>query len=481
MAIPRKESHAVNNGSRVIAAGLVVLAIASRVAAVWILQSHHVPRSTYEHGEIAANLLAGNGFSTRFLGAVGPTSQQAPIYPALLALAYAVAGVESPQALLLFELGQSILGGMLVLGVMRLALSIAPARPWLAWTAGLGTALHPTLVYAATHVQVASLAATLFIWALAAAYQTGKSRRILDAAITGALLALLTLTDPILALAVPGVACTVFAPWARPLEWRRSMALLAVIAMTALAGVTPWLLRNIRVHGEFVAIKSTFGYAFWQGNCSLSAGTDKVVRRSVERVLDRNHRSMGFEGLNRKLWEARHEAGYIDDIALSKQDYLVLGRVSEPERSRILFRRALSELATEPGRYARLCLQRLRYFVLFDETNPKSRVLVYRLPHLGLTVFGGLGILLAGSSLRKRLLPTAITVVAITIFHTLTIVSARFHIPIEPLLALWGAAGLIGAADYLRTCRTRSRPSAAARNHVVGIGIKSRLPVSVRV
>ena len=53
------------------AAGLVLLAIIVRAAAVLVLQSHHVPRSTYEHGEIAANLLAGQGFSVRFLGRRG--------------------------------------------------------------------------------------------------------------------------------------------------------------------------------------------------------------------------------------------------------------------------------------------------------------------------------------------------------------------------------------------------------------------------
>ncbi len=472
----------MTKASRLIAGGLFLLAIASRIAAVWVLQSHHVPRSTYEHGEIAANLLAGKGFTTRFLGALGPTSQQAPIYPALVCLAYAGAGVETPQALLLLELGQSILGGLLVFGIMKLALLIAPGRAWLACAAGLVTALYPTLVYAATHVQVATLATTLFIWTLAQAYQTGLSRRISDAAVTGALLALLTLTDPILALAVAGVAWAVHAPWAEPVPRRRSIALLAVIAMAALAGVTPWLLRNAWVHGEFVAIKSTFGYAFWQGNCALSEGTDKVVRRSVERVLDRDQSAVGFEGLNRKLWDARHEAGYIDDIALSKQDYLVLGQVSEPDRSRMLFRRALTELAAEPGRYARLCLQRLRFFILFDETNPKSRVAIYRVPHLVLTLVGTLGLFFAPSALLKRLLPTFATAALIVIFHTLTIVSARFHIPIEPLLGLWGAVGLMGAADNLRLWRARSRsPSAAVRDNVKGVRIKRRLAVSQRV
>src|SRR3954452_5606421 len=100
---------------------LITLAVAARAAAVLALQSHTVPHSTYEHGEIAENLLAGRGFSVRYLGADGPTSQQAPVYPFLVAGAYAVGGVETPRALLIVELGQSLLGGVLVLGVLALA------------------------------------------------------------------------------------------------------------------------------------------------------------------------------------------------------------------------------------------------------------------------------------------------------------------------------------------------------------------------
>jgi hypothetical protein len=274
------------------------------------------------------------------------------------------------------------------------------------------------------------------------------------------------------------------------------MVLVTVVALTALAGVSPWLIRNFIVHGEFVAIKSTLGYAFWQGNCSQSRGTDKVVRESVEHALARDPSAHSLEGLNRKLWEARHEAGYIDDIALSKDDYTLLGSVTEPERSRVLFRRAVAELKAEPGRYLRLCLQRLRYFVLFDETNPKTRVMAYRLPHLGLTLFAGLGLILASPSVRARLLPTIVTALLITIFHALTIVSARFHIPLEPLFAIWGAAGLVYCAEqcWLRAKQTRSdftpegaglrefvttyqqligrERSAATRDKVVGVGIE---------
>ena len=195
-------------------------------------------------------------------------------------------------------------------------------------------------------------------------------------------------------------------------------------------------------------IKSTFGYAFWQGNCSSSEGTDKVVRPSVERALSR--KGSGLQGLNQSLWAARHEAGYLDDIALTASDYKELASVSEPERSRRLFRRALSDLRADPLRYPRLCLRRLRYFVFFDETNPKTRNLVYRVSQLGLTLLAALGLVLVPRDLRRRLRPTFVTAALITLFHTLTIVSARFHIPLEPLMALWAAVRRGLASDGIQ-------------------------------
>ena len=94
-------------------------------------------------------------------------------------------------------------------------------------------------------------------------------------------LGLLALTDPILALVAPGMA------WAVVLGqgMRRAARPITVTALASALVVAPWVVRNARVHGEFVAIKSTFGYAFWQGNCALSEGTDKVVRPSVEQTL----------------------------------------------------------------------------------------------------------------------------------------------------------------------------------------------------
>ncbi len=107
---------------------LILIGVLARAAAVWALQSHTVKNSTYEHGPIAANLLAGRGFSVKFLGADGPTSQQAPVYPLIVAAAYAVGGVGTPKALLILELGQSVLGGLLVGATILLARESSPGR-----------------------------------------------------------------------------------------------------------------------------------------------------------------------------------------------------------------------------------------------------------------------------------------------------------------------------------------------------------------
>lgn len=428
---------------------LVAIAIAARGAAVLLLQSHTVPNSTYEHGTIAANLLAGRGFSTHFLGADGPTSQQAPVYPIVVAAAYAVGGIETPRALLILELGQAALGGLLVLGVLALAREIAPERRVFALIAGLITALHPTLVYAATHVQAVPLATTLLVWTLSFSYRAGRTGRDRDALFCGIELALLVLTDPILGL----VACGALGAIALGTRsFGRFARLAAIVGITSVLGVAPWIARNAAVHGEFVFIKSTFGYAFWQGNCALSEGTDKVVRPSVETALA--DRGNGLKGMNESLWKARHEAGYLDDVALSRSEVDALGRLSEPERSRVLFRRAMVDLRSAPGRYGELCLRRLRYFVLFDESNPKTHNLVYRVSHLGLTLLAFAGLIVMPQALRRRLWPTFLTAALITAFHAMTIVSVRFHIPLEPLMGLW-AAGMFArggrvAAAYPR-------------------------------
>jgi len=218
------------------------------------------------------------------------------------------------------------------------------------------------------------------------------------------------------------------------------------MAVTAAAIIAPWTIRNRLVHGQWIFIKSTFGYAFWQGNNPLSWGTDKIPKASAETA--RRQHDGTLSGMNRALWEARHETLYIDDALLKPGGYREFQGLSEPARSALLGRQAWASVCADPAHYGRLCLQRLRYFLLFDETNPKASNLVYRASTVGWLLLAILG-LIASRGCWRRLWPTYAIFVLVMGFHALVIVSARFRIPVEPLSLVWAAATVEPVAAWL--------------------------------
>jgi hypothetical protein len=410
--------------------GLVLLgslALALRIGLVLAVSRESARPLAFEHGRIAENLLAGRGFSITFLGTEGPTSQQAPFYPVLLAAAYWAFGVAKPAAILAVQLLQCLVGTGLVLAVVWLAQSLFAQRPVVGWVAGLGAALYPPHVYMVTHLQVVVWATTLLTLLLAVAVSSRWRATWGGAALIGLLAGTLLLVEPILSLSLPIVALVFWlaenqssrhTPCAVQNGTRRVPATLALGRLALMAGVAalviaPWIARNWRVHGEFVFIKSTFGYAFWQGNNPASCGTDKIPKASAQKAL-RNHDGT-LAGIDQAMWEARHETIYIDDLLLKPGGYRPF--------------------------FGRLCLVRLRYFLLFDETNPKAASRIYRLATVAWLVLSGVG-LLATLGRWRQLWPTYALFALVTLFHTLVITSVRFRIPIEPLGMVWAAAGL---------------------------------------
>lgn len=419
---------------------LALLALSLRVYLVLSLSPQHAAPLSYEHGRIAANLLAGRGFSIEFLGTEGPTSQQAPFYPFLLAAFYRAFGAETAEAILAVRLLQCLAGTALVLAVVWLGWSLVPDQPRAGWLAGLGAAVYPTHIYLASHLQVALWAALLLTTLLAVAVSPRWQATWGGAALAGLLAGCLLLVEPILALALPIVALRFWlgeagGTWADRLR-PGPLGRLALLAAVAALVIAPWLVRNWFVHGEIVFIKSTFGYAFWQGNNPFSWGTDKIPKGSAE-ALRLNHDGT-LKGIDRALWEARHETLYIDDVLLKPAGYRQFAGLSEPARSRLLGRQAWQFVRADPAHYARLCLRRLRYFLLFDQTNPKAANGLYRAATVAWLVLGTLGLLVSRRRWRA-LWPTYAIFAAVTLFHTLVITSVRFRIPLEPMSFVWAA------------------------------------------
>ncbi|MEA1952625.1 MAG: hypothetical protein U9N87_14690 [Planctomycetota bacterium] len=414
---------------------LGLLALGLRVGVVAVLWGDHTGPVGYEHDEIARNLLAGDGFSVEFLGHEGPTSQQAPFYPLLLAVVYGCLGAGTPASILAVQLLQCLAGTAIVLAVVWLCWSLLPETPLVGWVAGLGAAVYPTHLYMVTHLQVAVWAALLLTLLLAVVVAPRWRATRWGAVGAGVLAGMLLLVEPILALALP-IAAAVF--WtAEPRRFgRAAFANLAVMAGVAAILISPWLVRNRLVHGEFVFVKSTFGYAFWQANNHSSWGTDKIPKPESEDIRQTHDHSPA--DMNRALWEARHEAIYIDNVLLTPADRIRLSQLSEPQRSRDLGRQAWSFVRENPGRYATLCLQRLRYFLLFDETNPKAANRLYRAGTVAWLTLAFVGLLVSWQRWRQ-LWATYAIVGLVTLFHALVITAVRFRIPIEPITFVWAS------------------------------------------
>lgn len=431
---------------------LFCAALLLRVAVVvWLSPAAGRP-STYEHGAIAENLLAGRGFSVRFLGSEGPTSQQAPWVPFVLAGCYAVFGVGTSAALAAFQGLQCLAGSALVVCVVRSAWNWFPERRGIGWGAGWLAALYPPHVYMTTHVQAATWGAWGAAWLFAVVSERLAQPSLRRATLAGVVMGWLLWIDPILALVGACGLIELFrssgstTPEAesprsafQPLPALRCVGV-AIVSAAAVAA--PWIVRNYRVHGELVLIKSTFGYALWQGNNPAGRGTDKIPKPEAAALAAAHDGSLA--GRNRALWEARHETLYIDDVLLKPTGYREFAGLSEPERSRLLGTRAWEFIRTRPADYARLCLQRLRYFLLWDETNPKAADPIYRTASITWLAGSLLGLAALGRG-RRRLATTVLAFLLTALFHALTITSARFRIPVESFGFLWAAAGFAPA------------------------------------
>jgi hypothetical protein len=434
---------------------LALTALGLRLGLVWAVwgEQGQAATYTYEHGGIAENILAGRGFSVWYLGVTGPTSTQAPYYPYLLAGAYKLFGIGSPAAILAVRCLQCLVGTGLVLLVVWLSWSLVPEWPSLGWVAGWGAAVYPTHVYMVTHMQVAIWAAFLLTLLLAVVVSPRGRQSWLKASLAGVVSGALLLVEPILAISLP-IAALAFlladlAAGAKKYSasdavchFKRFAAPLgraSLMAGVAAAVIAPWLVRNYHVHREFVFIKSTFGYAFWQANNPISWGTDKIPVPSAETTRLAHDGTLA--GMHRAVNEARLQTTYIDEVVLAPGGYREFQGLSEPARSRLLSARSWEFIGDNPANYLKLCLQRLRYFLLFDETNPKAANLAYRastLIWLGLCAVG----VVALRPQWGRIWPTLAVFAAVAAFHALTIVSARFRIPIEPLSFVWAAAPL---------------------------------------
>ncbi len=248
-----------------------------RLAAVAVLRSHHnFSWGVNEPAHIASAMVQGKGFSSAFHDAAGPTAWLAPIYPAALACIFYFFGIETPSsaaAAVLLNVVFSSLTAVVIakLGRERLSQTAGSVAGW-AW------ALAPPLLVMPWLLWETCLSGLILTLAFAATLRLGPASRPRDWAWCGAGWSFAGLLNP--AMLAPLAALTLEAA-VRTRRWKRPVLLLAV----CMVGVLPWTVRNDRVLGRLVPIRSNFWPEVYFGNVDFSfhpTGDSMLYQREGE-------------------------------------------------------------------------------------------------------------------------------------------------------------------------------------------------------
>jgi 4-amino-4-deoxy-L-arabinose transferase-like glycosyltransferase len=236
---------------------------------------------------IAAHLAGGQGFSSPFFQDTGPTAWVAPIYPFLVSLVFRAFGINSAASALVILTLQSGFGAatgvaMYALGQRTVADRADLLAAWI-WTVSPIFFQWPT-----SGIGDFAFSAFFLTLVCVCTLDTAGSGARSQWLTLGALWGLVALTNP--ALLSPLPFSFGYAIYSRLHASRFSLeSLLSPLLALALIALMlcPWLIRNERVFGRFVFLRSNFWFEFHLANYHGSNGMGSKGLHLRERIPGR--------------------------------------------------------------------------------------------------------------------------------------------------------------------------------------------------
>ena len=392
-------------------AGILFLALGTRLAVVWYVLGH-LPsdwffRRGLEMGLIARSLLRGEGFSSPFGPSTGSTAIVAPGYPIVVAGIFRVFGEDTRASAAVLMGCQLAINLLTVWLILRLARRLASERA--ALTATAVWAVSPPLLWMPTIFWETSFSCCALLLlieiAVGIASQTNHRKWLSYGTFAG----FATLTNPALLPSALAIGSWSAIKGSRRRHWYPALAGLAFCLVYA-----GWPLRNALVFKTWIPARTTMGLELWMGN-----------REGAEGFLD----TTIFPTFN----------------AAELAQYRALGEVPYIHRKQQL---ALAASRQRPGRFLRLCLARVARFWFGSGTQNGS--IFFPLHAAFTTLFGFAGLFaLAGSSQRRL---AALFVLPLAIFplpYYVTHAEFRYRLVLDPLLTVLMARGLDRLAPLL--------------------------------
>lgn len=404
--------------------------------------------------QIARNILDGYGFAW----VPGrPTSIRPPLYPWLLSVIFSVAGRANFQAVRILQLVFALLttGGVYLLGRLAFDARVGRYAAALFW-------LYPSLIFF-NFVLLTETLFTMLVVAFAvlavALIQTPRSWIALSC---GVALGLGALTRSVL-WPFPFLFCPALALLLKG-SLRTRLALPALVLAGYSVAVVPWAVRNTRLQGTLTVIDSMDGQHFRMGNYENTPD---------ERMW------AGAQNSHEENWgeQAARETGQ---------------RVTEGSKDQWALRKAVTYIVTHPGITLRRSMIRFadfwgieREFVagvqegLFSPPRwfVAAGAVAIGFGYVAIVILGAAGIWLHAPTRRAHMM-LLLPVLAITGAHTLAFGHSRYHIPLIPILCLYGAA-LLSAREPIAWRRYRPALVGAAISITIFISIWVRQIVTV--
>jgi len=262
---------------------IFLVAAGVRFGVVGILLENKQPQwSVNEAAGIARGLAAGQGFSSPYHDASGPTAWVAPIYPSLLAALFRLFGVETPAAAWAAVSLNILFGSLTALVILEMGKHFFGEATGL--MASWAWAISPPTVVMPWFVWETCLSALVMTWLLLYTLQLKQTSPTRAWIFCGAMWGGAAMLNPALLAPLPFLAALTAR---RHRSWRRAAALVGVCMLC----MTPWTARNYLRFGSLIPVRDNFWPEAFFGNVSFElhpSGNSMLYQREGEAAFVRD-------------------------------------------------------------------------------------------------------------------------------------------------------------------------------------------------
>jgi hypothetical protein len=377
------------------------------------LTIHHGSPYGQELGRVASSIAAGRGFSSplRFVE-TGPTIWFTPIFPYLVAGIFRIWGIYSDASHMIVQTLNCAFAALTVIPIYLIAKKsfgqpVAIGASW-AWV------FFPTALFFPMDwiwdTLLITLLLTLIFWVTLA---MRNARSIPAWAGYGALWAFGVLVNPSILSLFPFLLG--WALWESRTDKIRFVKFAGATLLVFAVALVPWTIRNYRVFGKFIVLRSNFGLELWLGN---NPGVPDMWSPWLHPTDDLEEA---------EKYKRMGEIAYMADK--QKEAYAFI-RTHPADTANFAFRKFVNNwlaITDSPMDTWSASPFRLKAFVVMNAL---------------FSLFALLGALFAYRERCPEALPYAIVLLVYPLIFYLTHSSLRYRFPIDPIMMVLAAYGI---------------------------------------